>query len=197
MTPSYSPERPGCITAYAVLIWLGGVLFAFTTFDFISKGNPAALCGGVFVILAIITGYGLWQMREWSWWLVVILQSLSLLGSLFSLFAVLTSPYVSEGILGPLVGAVGSGIILYWFVTNRSHFLGAPVYRTVVGPDGETMQELVSPSGSSKTGIIVAGVVILVVVVPVVIIAILTLLGPQVGNVFSRIVTGLESTPMP
>jgi len=48
-----------------------------------------------------------------------------------------------------------------------------------------------------KIGIIVAGVVIMIVIVPVVIIAVLTLLGPQIGDVFSGIVTGLESTPVP
>ena len=197
MTHQYSPDRPGCVTAYAVLIWLGGALFAISTVSFISEGNPAAICGGVFVILAAIIGYGLWQMREWSWWLVIILQSLSLAGSLFMMFVVLTSPFASEGILGPLASAVVSGVILYWFATNRSHFAGEPVYRTVVGPDGETVREQVQPSGSNKTVIIVVGVVLLVVVVPVVIIAILTLLWPEIGNVFSRIVEGLESTPAP
>lgn len=197
MSYQYSPDRPGCITAYAVFIWLGGALFALGTVSLILDGEPAALFGITVVILAAFVGYGLWHMRQWSWWLVIILQSLSLLGSLFGLVGAAS---LGTGFLSPLAGVAVSVGILYWFVTNRSLFTGEPVYRTVVGPDGETRREQVQSSGTSssnKTVIIVVSIVLLVCIVPVVTIAVLTLLGPQIGDVFSRIVTGLESTPMP
>ena len=197
MSDSSSPYRPGCITVYAILIWLGGALFALGTFSLISEGSSAAVCGGIFVILAAVIGYGLWHMQKWSWWLVIILQSLSLLGSLFTVIAAFSLPTTSgEDFLSPLVsGAVSAGI-LYWFGKNRSLFAGEPTYRTVVGPNGETIREPVPPD-NNKIVIIIVGIFLLVFIVPVVTIAILTLLGPQIGNVFSGIVQGLESTPVP
>lgn len=198
MSDSYSPDRPGCITIYALLIWLGGALFAFSTFSLISESSPAAICGSIFVILAVVTGYGLWQMQEWSWWLVIILQSFSLLGSLLSAAAVFLLPDSSgEGIFFPLVSAAVSAGILYWFGKNRSLFTGEPAYRTVEGANGEIVRERAQPSGSNKTVTIVVAIVLLIFIVPVVTIAILTLLGPQIGDVFSRITEGLGSTPMP
>lgn len=187
----YERSRPGCVTAYAVLIWLGGAFLALGTLSLLFEGDPSAICGSVFVILTAVIGYGLWQMQEWSWWLVIILQSLSLIGSLLGLVFAFTEPSTAAGILSSLVSAAVSGGILYWFATNRSLFSGTRAFRAVVAEDGTTTQEPV-PSTSNQTGIIIAGAIVAVVcIIPAVIIAILTLLGPQIGNVFSRITSGL------
>lgn len=63
----------------------------------------------------------------------------------------------------------------------------------------DPMEKPVSQSGSKATTIaVVIGVIgTMCCLIPFVAIAILTLLGPQIGNVFSRITAGLESTPIP
>ena len=50
-----------------------------------------------------------------------------------------------------------------------------------------------SSGGGSKTILIVVGVLVAVcVLVPICVIGLLTLLGPQVGNVFSQVNSGLK-----
>jgi hypothetical protein len=34
----YTPDRPGCVTAYAILLWLGSALWALAAFSIMS--NP-------------------------------------------------------------------------------------------------------------------------------------------------------------
>lgn len=188
----YAHERPGCITAYAVLLWLGGGLFILSSFSLLSDpsfGPLGAAISGLFAILLIGIGIGLWRMQSWGWWLVVILQSLGLLTAFFSL--------IGGVILNGLVSGLVSGGILYWFITNRRLFLEAHTYRPGVGSDGKPVNDLTQTSKNNNTTFIIVGVILAVFLVPVCIIAILALLGPQIGDVFSRITSGLAETPMP
>lgn len=165
-------ERPGCITAYAILLWLASSLFTLSTISLIGESSPAAICGGVVVLLLASIGYGLWQMRAWSWWLIVILQSFSFLGFGYGIVIQFIDPLLfGTGLWQPWVGVVINGGILFWFARNRALFI----------------------SDDKKTTLIIVGVVLLVVIAPVIIIALLTLLGPQIGDVFSRIVDELGS----
>lgn len=199
-------DRPGCATVYAILQWLGGAAYIVgALFVFASGlGNQdtavfslfTAVCLGLAAVIPIVTGIGVWKMRLWGWWIVIILHSLaavlyilSLLGSLL-LTTESTDPI--SLVCGSGVGLAITGYILYWFITNRGLFAGAT--QTVVGPDGE----IITKSSGMDTAAVVAivGVVAIVCVIPIVTIAILTLLGPQIGNVFSRITAGL-GTPVP
>lgn len=54
--------------------------------------------------------------------------------------------------------------------------------------------------GNSSTKIIIGvlvGVLVLCCIIPLCIMAMLTLMGPSIGNVFSDVITGLEMTPLP
>lgn len=188
----YYPDRPGCVTAYAILLWLGGsflLLSALISFFDPVEGPVVGVFVGLFALLPIITGIGLWRMQKWGWWLVVVTQSLGVVAALFSL--------ISGLLLNAIVTGVVSGGILYWFIENRQMFLGPFTQQTGVGPEGEPMVGGAPTSKSSNTTVIVVGIIVTVFLVPVCIIAVLTLLGPEIGDVFSRIVDGLAATPTP
>ena len=182
----YCPDRPGCVTAYAVLLWLGGgflVLGALIEFIVSSEGSLVGVLVGLFALVPIVTGVGLWRMQKWGWSLVVVTQSLGVIAALFSL--------ISGLLLNAIVTGAVSGGILYWFFSNRQLFLGPFTHHAGVGAEGAPV------SKGSNTTIIVVGIVVAVVLVPICIIATLTLLGPGIGDVFSRIVNDLSATPVP
>jgi hypothetical protein len=54
-----------------------------------------------------------------------------------------------------------------------------------------------SRSGPMVIGAVLIGLVVIACLLVVVTIAILALLGPQIGNVFSQINSGLQTTPIP
>ncbi len=144
---------------------------------------------GLFALIPIITGVGLWRMQKWGWWLVVVTQSLGVLAALFSL--------ISGLLLNAIVAGAVSGGILYWFVSSRQLFLGPFMHLPGGGAEGEPVAGSTPASKNNNTTVIVVGIVLAVFLVPVCIIAVLTLLGPQIGDVFSRIVDGLSATPVP
>lgn len=197
-------ERPGCVSAYAILMWIAGGIYiigsffvAIPTASIPDGGAGIAVftfvCMGLFAAIPILVGIGLWRMKQWAWWLVVIGQSLGVLGAALNVVFSLLVPdgeTASFSIGGSIFGGLLNGAILYWFITNRHYFFG-PVY--VMGPDGKAIPKPGSQSDNRATTAIVIGVVAIACIIPIVVIAILTLLGPQIGNVFSRIVVGLEA----
>lgn len=211
--PSARPvNRPGCISAYAILLWLGGALYilgalciggmGLTETSNLARsvgeagGSSAtialligAVCLGLLGVVPIVTGVGLWQMRDWAWWLVVVLQSLGLALTAVSLCLNLvalgmpsggqsaseTTTTVVTNLISVLVSAIVNGGILYWFLKNHDLFRGG------VGAQ---------PGEKANAGTVVAIVLALVgifVMVPIVVIIILALLGPAIANVFSNI----------
>lgn len=198
-----SQQRPGCITLYAVFLALSGVAYValalflsgsvlFEGPDYLLMALLFALCLTAFATVPLITALGLWRMRRWAWWLVVLLHSMGILFSLLTLCGILTIAQTSEivaSVAGTLVGILISIYILRWFFRNRERF-GA---KTVVGPGGDVVA---APSSNTEILMVtVAGVVILVILAGCAAIALLTLMGPQIGNVFSQITSGLEVTP--
>lgn len=197
-------ERPGCVTAYALILWLaaGAYIVAALSTAVISLTNPdsafiglfGAVCVSLFALIPILTGIGLWKMRLWSWWLVVILNAFGFLAGLLYLLAGVVLMTETADVLvfvcGAALGLALNGGILYWFTKNRALFAAV---QTVTGPDGE----IVHKSTSIDTGAIIAivGIVAILCLIPIFAIAMLTLLGPQIGNVFSTITAGLEATP--
>jgi hypothetical protein len=210
-------ERPGCVTAYAVLMWIGGGLVVIGGLCTLSSvvgfggglGGAEVILFGVLLLLAsinVVTGIGLWQMKKWGWALVVVTNGLSVAAQLCSMaFSVLITTgsgieyLASEPTLlcGNLVSLLVSGFVLYWFVTNRELFNGEPRYETVVGPDGEMRQELATKKTSDTTMLLAVGggMVLVFIVICVAVVALLSIMGPQIGNVFSQITFELETAP--
>lgn len=187
----YYPGRPGCVTAYAVLLCLGGGLYALgSLISFVNptEGPGVGVVAGLFALLLIMTGVGLWRMQKWGWWLVVITQSLAVVVALFNLLSGL--------LLEAIVAGAVSGGILYWFIDNRSLFLGPFTHHTDASVRPE--REGASASKSGNSAIIIIGVILVVFfLVPVCMITVLTLLGPGINDVFSQIVNELSATPVP
>lgn len=206
-----SVDRPGCVTAYAVLAWFGAAVYLCAALfvavsslsdpDFAIFGLILALIISAFSLLPILTGIGLWKMTMWGWWLVVVVNGLGVAGSLLNLLVtvllVSQEPDAISTLCGSVIGLAIYGYIFYWFITNRSLF-GSYTTQTVMGPDGELIKERVRTTGfDTASAVAIVGVIAVVCLIPIMTIAILTLLGPQIGNVFSRITAGLEATPLP
>lgn len=206
--------RPGCITVYALLLALGGIgnllISAFFGLnlmggdaELLATGAIITLCTAAWSLLPFVMAVGLWRMRMWAWWLVVISQAFAI--AMTCLVTVLVAPafmvvadpgYGTAEVLIVLAGIplalLLSGIILYWFLTNRDRFR-QPV---VVHVGGRALEEPGSDNVLIIVGVTVIGVVVILCVVSVAVIALLTLLGPQIGTTFSEITRGLM-TPAP
>jgi RNA polymerase subunit RPABC4/transcription elongation factor Spt4 len=112
-------ERPGCVTAYVILSVVGTVfLIGLLVFaagldldpDLMSVVWLAALIGTPITLLA---AWGLWRMRNWARWIVLITTGLSMTADAFEVLAGDASSVISL-----LVG----GIIVYWFKKNADKF---------------------------------------------------------------------------
>jgi len=116
-------QRPGCITAYALLLFaaggvaaLGGILLAGSGEVDAAGMITLVIVGGLYVALA----RGLWLMRHWAWVVVLVLQGLNLLVGVITFFDVLAS---GGGINFPLLSGLWlSGAIMKWFAENGQEF---------------------------------------------------------------------------
>lgn len=130
-------ERPGCITIYSILLWLGGgigvpiALLFLIGFSFVGWETAelfffaaGLLTGGFYLGLALLSiagGIGIWGMKRWGWWLVVLAQLISLgfiaLDSIFQVQQGNGGVDASGSCTSP-----GSVIVLVWFIRNRHLF---------------------------------------------------------------------------
>jgi hypothetical protein len=207
-------DRPGCVTAYAILLWIGaafyvvsGLLLMFSGVAITDELAGFGICVGIVIIaisaFPIATGIGLWKMKKWGWWLVVISLSFGIISGVLSLLSSILgiagggAADIAPTACGALIGLVISGLILYWFYDNRSQFGFKGDYEIVTGPDGVKTTVPVEKKSSEGTviiAIVVGGAAVLC-LVAIVVIAILAILGPQIGNVFSQITYVLDNPP--
>jgi uncharacterized membrane protein (DUF2068 family) len=147
-------SRPGCVTAYAILMFLGAGLMAFSTMIislvFLAGNNTVALknqnlglnnlgsigtIGFVFIfgfiailiVFYIIIGLGLWNLKNWARYLVIVLQGIGLLGNIISIFRSFIDSSNAQGnpiaaISGSLFSLVLGGIVIYWFGAHGEYF---------------------------------------------------------------------------
>lgn len=113
--PPGAHERPGCVTAYAVLmgivaglLGLAGIGYGLSEEDF---GTMLIMI--VVAVLYFLLARGLWRLRNWARIIVIILQSLSVLVGIIGLFS---------GNVVSLVGLAVGGYILYWFASHGEYF---------------------------------------------------------------------------
>ena len=112
-------NRPGCVTVFAV------GLIALNLFSLlISLSTPEiglSIVTLVLSALAIIAAYGIWQMKQWGRLLIIIIQSVNVIYNALTVFTIGALP--STFLFGWLLGAILSGITIYWFVKNNSLFV--------------------------------------------------------------------------
>jgi len=138
-----APQRPGCVTAYAVLLGIGAGLFVLAALGGVcglTSDSGLGLGVGELLILAIGLGVaclyillarGLWRLKNWARVTVIVLQSLGVAVALLqvcgAIGGVSGGVYGSETGVGPIllgavVGLAISGYIIYWFATHRQYF---------------------------------------------------------------------------
>lgn len=122
-----SVERPGCVTAYAVLLGIAAVLLALGGWIgggvLMSEGDdeigPLILVAGTIgAVLYFVIARGLWQMRNWARVLVMVVAGLSIAGNLITICASMSSNAAGEAIISGLIGVVVGMIFFFWFHNN-------------------------------------------------------------------------------
>ena len=130
------PDRPGCLTAYVLLLWIGAgltllaipclALFAFLTPDpaiavSMRAGLPGQLVSIPVVIFGVAQGVGLWHLRRWGFWLALV----SLAGGLVNFLRMAIQALIGEpaiGLLFMIPTLILWAVLFYWLVKNRSLF---------------------------------------------------------------------------
>lgn len=115
--PVYSRthDRPGCVTAYAVLLGIGAGLAGVGGIAYGASEEEFGTIGIVIVVAAleILLAIGLWRLKNWARIIVIVLQSLSMLAGVIGLLS---------GNVVSLVGLAVGGYILYWFASHGEYF---------------------------------------------------------------------------
>lgn len=113
-------QRPGCVTAFVILIVLGAIVavlqqvFTFVAGPVWDEGNTfgavvALSIAGLYVAVAV----GLWRLQNWARIATIVLLGLTVL-----LLAVL----LFNGIFFAVIGLLVNGYCLYWFAVNKHYF---------------------------------------------------------------------------
>jgi len=140
-TPSSARERPGCVTAYAVLLGIaaalialggivGGISMMADRYGSVLVGFVTIVIASVIAVLYFLLARGLWLLRNWARIIVIVLQSLGILVSLLSMCGTLAASSGSYGyqsnpgaaICGAVVGLAIGGYIIYWFASHGEYF---------------------------------------------------------------------------
>lgn len=117
-------ERPIGVTIICVLGYIGAILMALAGIAIMAFGGLAGSLGALGLLLGstgIVAGVmllamgiitfvvtqGLWNLKKWAWTVTMILEGLSVLGSLISL---------------NIVGLIIPAIVLYYLYTKKEIF---------------------------------------------------------------------------
>jgi hypothetical protein len=131
--------RPGCVTIYAILLFLGsatflcGGIFGSLSPLIESEGFSNLAAGismGLVGLFMLILGIGLWQLKNWARIAVIVVQSLGIVGGIYSTYTVLTttstalnqnvSPFMT--ITVAIIAIALQITIISWFVRNGQYF---------------------------------------------------------------------------
>jgi len=117
-------ERPGCVTAYAILLGIAAVVSCMAGFFLLAnsrdgiQGLSSIVSAAVIAALYFVIARGLWLLRNWARIVVIVLQVLSVLGILSQL------PNNSSGLvlIVAVFGLAIAAYILYWFASHGEYF---------------------------------------------------------------------------
>jgi hypothetical protein len=129
-------ERPGCVTAYAILLWgsaalagIGGPISALILASEKEDSVVLALFLAAVAIgaaaLNVAIGWGLWHLKNWARILVIVFQSLGVASSLASLcltLALASGEVEPTRLCSTIVGLAINGYIIYWFASHSEYF---------------------------------------------------------------------------
>jgi hypothetical protein len=113
-------QRPGCVTAFVILMVVGAVLtvlqqgMAFLSGSYWDMGSTIGAVVALFLAAIYSTvAAGLWQLKNWARLATLVLLGLNLL----LLFGLLVS-----GMFPAVIGLLINGYCMYWFAVNKKHF---------------------------------------------------------------------------
>lgn len=120
-----SPQkRPGCVTAYAILMFTGAGLIAIGGMVAVSEGEGLiTIIAFVLAVLYFLLAIGIWRLKNWARIILIIVQSVGLLVNLFLLFFALgTRGSPVQSICGQGAGLLVGGYIINWFWSHGEYF---------------------------------------------------------------------------
>jgi hypothetical protein len=125
-------KRPGCVTAYALLLGIvaalvGGAVVSSVLVAIVTGDTAGMPVGGLAILLALagvefLIAVGVWRLRNWARIAVIVVQSLAIVTSLLGLVATLEGGDVALSLGGTLIGVGVSGYIIYWFASHGEYF---------------------------------------------------------------------------
>jgi hypothetical protein len=149
-------KRPGCVTAYAILLLLGaGICGLFGVSDGaasagIDPSMSAGIAGGAIfgALLNVVVSIGLFQLKNWARILVLISTGLGIAYSVLNLISVfllpagssaayLPSSYYNAKAMSLIVGFIGlivNSTIFDWFKKNGKYFVHPKTETILAGP---------------------------------------------------------------
>jgi FtsH-binding integral membrane protein len=117
-------ERPGCVTAYAILFGIAAVVSCMAGFFLLAnsrdgvQGLSSIVFAAVIAALYFVIARGLWLLRNWARIVVIVLQVLSVLGILSQLSNNSSGLVLIVAVFGLAIAAY----ILYWFASHGEYF---------------------------------------------------------------------------
>jgi alpha-tubulin suppressor-like RCC1 family protein len=132
--------RPGCVTVYALLLFLSAGMIALlgilgevseASLEFDSQLAPWMLPSSLLIaILIALPAVGLWRLKNWARMTIIVLLSVAVTFGLLSVIlslAISPADYGYPGdpygaVLGALILLSIQGVILGWFVRNSKYF---------------------------------------------------------------------------
>ncbi len=137
-------ERPGCVTAYAILLLAGGVAGVLLPFYYALGPRSPKLTPQGLVVLTILSmahaavsipaALGLWRVQRWGVGLVMALASYGLARGIHGSVVAAAADSVDSAVIEAGVSAMLFLIVVYWFVSKRALFKPSPsLDRWIVG----------------------------------------------------------------
>jgi hypothetical protein len=113
-------DRPLGVTIICILSWIGAIALIAIGALFVLGGlfiPLLAVIGAVFLVIGIVSflvTFALWNLKMWAWWIIVILNVISIVSGIGSA--------VAYGDFSPIFGIIIPVIIVIYLWTVRDHF---------------------------------------------------------------------------
>jgi len=113
-------DRPLGVTIICILSWIGAIALIAIGALMVLGGlfiPLLAVVGAVFLVIGIVmflVTFALWNLKMWAWWLIVILNIISIVSGIGSA--------VAYGDFSPIFGIIIPVIIVIYLWTVRDHF---------------------------------------------------------------------------